>query len=141
MSCAFFCIWKFAFPYFKKAKSRLTPQEQILQTLERLHKQNAIAVAPRDFYEQMTKAMRAYIEREYNLRALYSTTPEFLKLATSSLFFNEETRMALAEFLNRADLVKFAHYKPTQEDCAQALATAKLFLELATRPQEGQEKL
>lgn len=82
------------------------------------------------FYVELGNAIRAYIERVYEIQALEMTSSELLRAldayrAQASMI--QSTRAVLAE----ADLVKFAKYTPTREMAAFAVGRARDFLRTA----------
>ena len=92
------------------------------------------------FYVELTGVVRRYIERTTGIHAPEQTTEEFLnEIGARSDFPLVESRR-LQQFLQSADLVKFARFKPTQDDAETHLRTAETLVE-QTRPlptpQEG----
>jgi hypothetical protein len=81
---------------------------------------------------ELTGLVRRYIERTQGIRAPEQTTQEFLaEIARRPDFPREEARR-LRDFLESADLVKFAAYEPREEDTEESLHRARLFVGVAT---------
>jgi hypothetical protein len=68
--------------------------------------------------------LRKYVSARYHLRATEQTSPEFLADAAKSPHFTGADKQLLAEFLERCDLIKFAHIDATVEDSKALLAQA-----------------
>lgn len=84
------------------------------------------------FYSELSGVIRHYIEDRFGLRAPERTTEEFLQEATQRPILIGGQRLALAHFLERCDLVKFAKVRPTTQEGGAALRAARAFVE-ATR--------
>jgi hypothetical protein len=68
----------------------------------------------KEYHSEITEIIRRYYEERFNLPALELTTSEIIERLNSRKDF--EIILALTEnFLNNADLVKFAKYKPMDE--------------------------
>jgi hypothetical protein len=97
---------------------------------------DALIMAPRpnerqmdDFFVRLSGIIRRYLEDRFGLRSPELTTEEFLdELAKSPDLVRGHQRL-LREFLNRADLVKFAHLVPDPSDVELSLDNARRFLE------------
>ncbi len=81
------------------------------------------------FFVTLTRIIRRYIENRYDVRAPEFTTEEFLEAAGTSPDFSIEHRQLLRDFLRGADLVKFAHIHPGDNEIEQSINSAKRFLE------------
>ena len=79
----------------------------------------------KDFYVELTMVVRRYVQRRYGIRAPHLTTEEFLRELGSS---GRTDRAKLAEFLENADLVKFAGIEATTEMADQATGSARDYL-------------
>ncbi len=97
---------------------------------------DALLMAPRPgeremdvFFVRLSGIVRCYLENRFGLRSPELTTEEFVEeLANSPDLFRSHQRL-LREFLNRADLVKFAHLVPDPADVELSLESARSFLE------------
>jgi hypothetical protein len=108
----------------------LSPRELAWLELERLIESNLAEEDVKLFYVELTAVVRRYIERTTDVRAPEQTTEEFLsQIARDTTFAAEESRR-LKEFLESADLVKFAAHQPRAEDIEEAFDRAKLFIGL-----------
>lgn len=81
------------------------------------------------FYVELSGIVRRYLEEQFELRAPESTTEEFLDRASRSTALTDDHRSLLVGFLQRADLVKFAHQMPGDLEIAESVRSAERFLE------------
>jgi len=103
-----------------------TPGDRALLELEALLAAGLVeAGRVKDFYRGLTRIVRHYIEREHRIRAPAQTTPEFLAAAVRDPRFPPDTVARLRDFLESADLVKFAGLDATPDDIANAIATTR----------------
>ncbi len=124
------------------AERALTPTELAERELRALLEDDPLA---RDelptFYVELTGVVRRYIERETGVRAPEQTTAEFLREMRTHEAFDSEARRRLREFLESADLVKFAAVRPPREDVEESFRRAQEFVglpgTLALRPAGG----
>jgi hypothetical protein len=88
----------------------------------------------KEFYLRLTGIVRQYVEDTTGLRAPEQTTEEFLRDMRSRAVFPAERSQRLAEFLEAADLVKYAGQTPEQGQLEQAIARAHEFVNLKPAP-------
>lgn len=86
------------------------------------------------FYVELTAIVRRYIERTTGVLAAEQTTPEFLQATAAHPAFSEAQRQQLANFLEAADLVKFAGLQPEIATVDEALRRARVFTGLEREP-------
>ncbi len=113
---------------------RYTPEE--LAYLEMQELIAADLVAKRDysgFYVELTGIVRRYIERTTDIHAPEQTTEEFLAAMRSRDDFALERQQRLADFLEAADLIKFAGQIPGADEIEASFDRAKAFVGLAER--------
>lgn len=96
-----------------------------LLEMERLVQQGLLS----EFYFRLSGIVREYIERRFGLMAPERTTDEFLQEVRESEVLSGSHKNLLREFLQAADLVKFARYEPSDEEIDRALGTARDFVE------------
>jgi hypothetical protein len=124
------------------AEVALSPQEVALLELEKLAKSRLAERDVKLFFVEITGIVRRYIERTTGIRAPEQTTEEFLRETSLANAFNRETSERLRDFLESADLVKFAAYQPRQEDIGESFSRARVFIgwkspDAAEQPQEA----
>lgn len=70
----------------------------------------------KQYYIEITEILRVYLGRMYAANITDMTTDELFE-NYDSIGIKDEVRPALKEFLNHADLVKFAKYVPNKDRC------------------------
>jgi hypothetical protein len=86
------------------------------------------------FYLRLTGIVRQYVEDTTGLRAPEQTTEEFLRDMRSRAVFAPERSVRLAEFLEAADLIKYAGQEPHEGQIDEAIARAQEFVNLKPPP-------
>jgi hypothetical protein len=81
-----------------------------------------------EFQTQLTYILREYLEGQYGINALESTTDYILE-SLRNIPIPEEWRMPLRQMLQTADLVKFAKAQPPLSFHLEALSSVKTFVE------------
>ncbi len=108
----------------------LSPRELAYLELERLLEQDLAEEDVKLFYVELTAVVRRYIERTTGILAPEQTTEEFLQEISRRETFPPEERGRLQDFLESADLVKFAAHQPRKEDVEESFRRAKAFVGL-----------
>lgn len=91
-----------------------------------------------DYFDRTSDALRQYLGARYGFDGLESTTDEII----AALEKTKTDGLALPEvglFLRNSDLVKFAKFTPTDEDCLAALDQAEKIVR-ATMPAQAQQQ-
>ena len=88
----------------------------------------------KEFYLRLTGIVRQYVEDTTGIRAPEQTTEEFLRDMRSSAAFSPDRAGRLAEFLEAADLVKYAGQHPDKSQLDQAITRAHEFVNLRPTP-------
>lgn len=100
-----------------------------LEVLNQLKQNNAWeSENKKQYYSNLTDAVRQYLEDRYKIQALEKTTREIitdLKYVNISV----DDKYFLKEILRQADFVKFAKFKPGNEDGLMALNKSFEFVE------------
>jgi len=108
----------------------LTPYQWALDQLYWLNQENFVEKGRvHEFYFRLTDIVRQYIERQFDIKAPEQTTEEFLAEVKDRSTLNTEHKRLLNDFLQSADLVKFARYQPQASEIEQAFAAAGDFVE------------
>ncbi len=119
---------------------RMSPKERALHELAELIAKDLIAQHQlKEFYLEITLIVRRYIERAHTIRAPEQTTEEFLVTVTHDLRFSREIVLKLKAFLQTADLVKFATFRPDPAAVNGAVATARAYIETDEQEQKQRE--
>ncbi|MCR5413188.1 MAG: hypothetical protein K6F50_00480 [Kiritimatiellae bacterium] len=82
----------------------------------------------KDFYVELTMVVRRYVQRKYGIKAPHLTTEEFLRELGGGRISAVNGRERLREFLESADLVKFAGVEATPEMADGATSSARAYL-------------
>lgn len=110
---------------------RLTPEEIAHAALAALLSENLPAQGQfKEFYLRLTGIVRHYIEATTGLRAPEQTTEEFLQAIRSREVFPIDRSARLIEFLEAADMVKYAGQKPGDEQIQMSIGRAREFVGL-----------
>jgi hypothetical protein len=86
-------------------------------------------IEPYAFSIRVSDILRQYISAQYRLHAPEQTSQEFLAEAARSPHFTGADKELLADFLERCDLIKFAHVDATSDDSRGLLAQAVRFVD------------
>ena len=105
-----------------------TPRAVALAALEKL-RQELSGIAPYAFSIAVSDVLRAYIGAAYGLHAPRQTSPEFLASISGYSKFSDADRSLLAGFLERCDLIKFAHIDADASDSEKLLESAVAFVQ------------
>jgi hypothetical protein len=105
-----------------------SPRQLALQELEKLRAQLR-TLDPHAFSFEVSAVLRRYIERQFAVRALEQTSDEFLAEASHSPRFSAMDRRLLAEFLGRADMIKFGRLGADQSASETLLESANTFVQ------------
>lgn len=112
------------------AEPQLSPQELAWLELQQIIERNLAEVDVKEFYVALTGVVRRYIERTTGVRAPEQTTEEFLREIVNKDVFANEDQQRLRDFLESADLVKFAAFEPAASDIEASFERAKEFIRL-----------
>jgi hypothetical protein len=88
----------------------------------------------KEFYLRLTGIVRQYVEDTTSIRAPELTTEEFLRDIRARAVFPPDRSVQLAEFLEAADLVKYAGQMPVEGQIDHAIARAHEFVKLKPAP-------
>ena len=81
-----------------------------------------------DWYVEVSGIVRRYLEDRLRIRAPELTTEEFLTSAKGHSHLEADVRAGLTEFLASCDQVKFAAYRPSDDESGATLALAEELL-------------
>ena len=89
----------------------------------------------KEFYLRLTGIVRQFIEDTTGLKAPEQTTEEFLREMRTREVFSPQRSFRLKEFLEAADMVKYAGAQPDTEQIELSIARAREFIDI---PPEAQ---
>ena len=108
-----------------------------LRRLKKLEEKDYISQQQYDrLHVELSAVLRYFIENRFGLKAREQTTEEFIRDIRYSPHFNTEQQSILQQFLELADLVKFATYDPGSEASREAMKTIRYFIESTGKPNE-----
>ena len=109
---------------------RMSPRERALFELAELMARDLVGHdRVKEFYFELTMIVRLYIERAHSIRAPEQTTEEFLVIVSRDPRFSHDVVKRLRDFMQAADLVKYAGFRPDQNSVDSALSTARTYIE------------
>ena len=112
-----------------RQKKNHTPAEWAIQQLAALQKSSLLKDGyEQKFYCRVTDIIRQYIEARFGHRAPKQTTSEFLSAMQRDNLLCAEHRASLQEFLQVADMIKFACHRPSSADADDAVDRARGFV-------------
>jgi hypothetical protein len=115
-----------------------TPQELARLELKRLLRARLAERDVKLFYVRLTAVVRRYIERTTGIQAAEQTTEEFLRaMGTQRSCFSPSDSRKLQEFLESADLVKFARHQPQHDDVNASIQRARAFIGISWSPEQA----
>jgi hypothetical protein len=128
-----------------KPPTPLNPRERARSELKSLIQANWAKLDPKRYFVELTGIVRRFIEGTTGVHAPEQTTEEFLRAITNDRTFADDVQARLRNFLESADLVKFAGLKPSDEEISESLDRASRFIEgeiesIDTQPQEQNSK-
>jgi len=106
----------------------LSPREKAQLELQKLWNSGLAGRDAKLYYVELTGIVRRYIEVTTGVRAPEQTTEEFLYEISRNDTFAPDERRRLKNFLEAADLVKFAAHRPRPEDVEASYERAMEFV-------------
>ena len=130
-----YAIWWISRKIVQKVREhRMSPIERAMLELSRLLEKGLPGRGRyKDFYIELTMVVRRYIQRRHAVRAPNLTTDEFLRAASENPAFTREALEGLRQFLESADMVKFAGVEATPDMADSATDRARGYLNADSR--------
>lgn len=111
-----------------KVEPKLPPHEQALNNLKKIViPDESEAKVAKEYYTQVTDAVRIYLCDRYSFNATEMTSSEIIKELVSRC--NKEQLNELKDLFSMADLVKFAKWLPEKRELSHHLETAREFVD------------
>ena len=125
-----------------KVKSQVVsprpPGEIASEQLQQLLAENLPAQGRvKEFYLRLTAIVREFIEGSTGIRAPEQTTEEFLRDSRLGEVFSQSQSDSLKEFLEAADMVKYAGSLPESSQIERSIERAREFIRLPLAPPAG----
>jgi len=113
-----------------RPKVELKPWEKALQELEKLREKRIWQQGQiKEYYSALTDILRVYIEEQFRVPAMESTTTEIMdSLEGAGMEIPVESRNSLRNLLTDADLVKFAKALPLPSENEKSMEVAVSFV-------------
>ncbi|HKK82297.1 MAG TPA: BatD family protein [Prolixibacteraceae bacterium] len=128
----------FSFPQKPKEPAHIIALRELDQIKEqKLWQQGKI----KEYYSEVTDALREYIENRFGITAMELTTEEIIrKINEQKGLLDEKSYEYLKQMLSSADLVKFAKYTPQPEDNEILLVNAYFFINQTKIEEQSEEE-
>ncbi|MFA6832071.1 MAG: hypothetical protein WCR36_07360 [Bacteroidaceae bacterium] len=111
-----------------KVEPKLPPHEQAINDLKKIIIPNeSEAKVAKEYYTQVTGAVRVYLCERYSFNAMEMTSSEIIEELVSRC--NKEQLDELRDLFGMADLVKFAKWLPEKRELSHHLDTACEFVD------------
>lgn len=114
--------------HYWRARRNVAPPVIVIpphvQARKRLEEALALLHSPKEFCIAVSDTLRWYLEQRFDFRAPERTTEEFLRELGDTPVLSPAQKTALADFLERCDLVKFAKYQPREPELRDLHAAA-----------------
>lgn len=78
----------------------------------------------KEFYYELSEIIRRYLGNRFHIYTLERTTEEILE-QLQLLYLDVDTLAKISTFLADTDLVKFARYRPTDDECDACITAAR----------------
>lgn len=109
---------------------KMSARDRALMELAQLMRKDLVGKSKvKEFYVELTLVVRRYVERRHLIRAPEQTTEEFLEAVSNDSRFGPDIVTKLEAFLEAADLVKFAAFKPGPDAIGHATDTARDYIQ------------
>ncbi|RMG29186.1 MAG: hypothetical protein D6730_04310 [Bacteroidetes bacterium] len=119
-----------------RKKAVVPPYQVAMERLQKLQEAGLWQKGEvKGFYVELTDILRTYIEDQFHLPALESTSEEIMQ-ELESLSLQPALRSDMRQLLTLADFVKFAKMKPGPEENIKSMDIAKRFIQ-QTKPTAG----
>lgn len=93
--------------------------------LERFQKAMSLIDQPKEFVTEICDGLRTYLEERFRIAATEQTTEEFLLSIRNDPQVHPTHKQTLHQFLDTADLVKFAQFEPGRQELLTLYDMAK----------------
>jgi hypothetical protein len=122
-----FLIWWITNRYRRSVPPPPLPRDRALAAL-RHAEPDVEHLTPYQFSIRVSDILRGYVTEQFGLPLTRQTSFEFLEELKRSSTFSGDEKELLEAFLNRCDLIKFAHFDATPEDSRLLLEEAIQFV-------------
>ncbi len=130
-------------PIFARPKKPKEPPHIVaLRELDRIKREKIWQKGKqKQFYSEVTEALRVYIEDRFGINAMEQTSDETIEsFRINKGLLTEKQFNEVSQILKLADLVKFAKYTPLPDDDNKSLTNAYLFVNETKKVEEKKEE-
>lgn len=122
-----------------KVEPKLPPHQAAMKEIERIKSEKVWQKGlPKEYYTELTDALRTYIKDRFGFNALEMTSSEIID---NLMEINDKEAIAdLKELFQTADLVKFAKHDPQMNENDANLINAIDFINETKQPEEENQK-
>jgi hypothetical protein len=120
----------------KKAHSVVVAKEPLISAydeaigaLSDIGKKGVSQLGEKNYYTSMNDILRKYVSRKFKL-STFERTNEELIMQLSKMNIPKDAFISLSQSLRMADFVKFAKYRPSEEDNRSNLETVRTSIEI-----------
>ncbi|MEO8582562.1 MAG: hypothetical protein ABI415_02130 [Flavitalea sp.] len=110
--------------YVKKEESRASAYEDAMFAIGELRKKGVGAEGEKKYYSTLNDILRKYVSGNFGI-STFERTNEELIIRLSSMGIQKEAFIKLSQSLRMSDFVKFAKYRPSEEDNINNLETVR----------------
>ena len=134
MAALVMLVWVSRYVARRVKEHRMSPIERAWVELDRLLRKGLPGRGRyKDFYVELTMVVRRYVQRKYGIHAPHLTTEEYLRNNRIIELANNRID-ELRNFLESADMVKFAGVEATPEMADEATDSARTYLKSDSAP-------
>ena len=137
-----FGYWRWRKSHRQLPEPASQPPETIaLEAIDRLLASDYLVRGEyKQFYFELTNIVRHYLENVYQIRAPQQTTEEFLAIFCGSGAFPAVTQELVRQFLEQADLVKYADVRPQSQEITELVTSARTIVSSPGRTALAEKK-
>jgi hypothetical protein len=107
----------------------LSPYEEATKGLDELRKRGAAEMGEKAYYTALNDVLRKYVSRKFSI-STFERTNEELIMQIARLKIPRDAFLSLSQSLRIADFVKFAKYRPSEQDNRDNLDTVRSSIEI-----------
>lgn len=127
--CLLFAVWGMRRRGRAKQRSAYEVASWKIGKLRKDQESPSPMLSVESFFVEISDVVRQYLEQRFSVRAPDLTTDEFLQLAQAESELTRQHQKMLGEFLQQADVVKFAGVSATRDDVRRSLDLAARFVD------------
>ncbi len=114
----------------------LSPYEEAMKALAQLALKNVNNGEVKNYYSEMNDILRKYVSGRFSV-STFERTNEELILELSQMGIPKDAFISLAQSLRMSDVVKFAKYRPSEEDNKNNLKIVTTSIEILDKNNTG----